>query len=323
MDDGRPARPGAARLRLGTRGSALALAQSGVIARCVEALGIVVETVVIRTSGDRLADISLAKVGGKGLFLKEIEEALAAGEIDFAVHSMKDVPAELPFGFAIAAVPLREDVRDVVVAREPRSGDPLVWLRPGARVGTGRLRRRALLRAARPDLEVVAMRGNVDTRLRKLRDEDFDAIVLAAAGLRRLDLDVGACALDVDRFLPAPGQGALALETRADDERAASLLAPLHDEAAWAACEAERAFLRTLGASCQVPVAAHARATVPAGSMRLDGLVASLDGRTVLRDTVAATVEDARSAGERLARTLLARGARAVLDEAEREVGSV
>lgn len=322
MSDPRPAGSGAARLRLGTRGSALALAQSGAIARRVEATGVPVESVVIRTSGDKLVDVSLAKVGGKGLFLKEIEEALAAGEVDFAVHSMKDVPADLPPGFAIAAVPVREDVRDVIVARGTLRGDPLDSLPRGARVGTGSLRRRALLRSLRPDLEVVAMRGNVDTRLRKLRDGDFDAIVLASAGLRRLSLDVGAMPLDPERFLPAPGQGALALEVRAGDERTATLLAPLHDPAALGACEAERAFLRELGASCQVPVAAHAR-VAPDGGLRLDGLVASLDGRAVLRDAVDAGPGGAREAGARLARALLDRGARAILEEAEREVGSV
>lgn len=322
MSDPRPAGPGAASLRLGTRGSALALAQSGAIARRVEATGVAVESVVIRTSGDRLADVSLAKVGGKGLFLKEIEEALAASEVDFAVHSMKDVPAELPRGFAIAAVPEREDVRDVVVTRERIAGDPLAALAQGSRVGTGSLRRRALLRSLRPDLEVVAMRGNVDTRLRKLREGEYDAIVLASAGLRRLGLDVGASPLDPVRFLPAPGQGALALEVRADDHRVAALLAALHDADAFAACEAERAFLRELGASCQVPVAAHARPTGD-GSFRLDGLVASLDGRTVLRDGLVLRAPDAREAGARLARTLLDQGARGILDEAEREVGSV
>ncbi|MFM7737211.1 MAG: hydroxymethylbilane synthase [Alphaproteobacteria bacterium] len=322
MSDPRPSGAGAAPLRLGTRGSALALAQSGAIARRVEATGVPVESVVIRTSGDRLVDVSLAKVGGKGLFLKEIEEALAAGEVDFAVHSMKDVPADLPAGFAIAAVPEREDVRDVLVAREPLSGDPLASLPRGARVGTGSLRRHALLRSLRPDVEVVAMRGNVDTRLRKLRDGDFDAIVLASAGLRRLGLDVGAIPLDPTRFLPAPGQGALALEVRAGDDRTAALLAPLHDPGALAACEAERSFLRELGASCQVPVAAHASAAGD-GSSRLDGLVASLDGRTVLRDAVPFRPGDAREAGARLARILLDRGARVILDEAEREVGSV
>ena len=322
MSDRGPAGPGAARLRLGTRGSALALAQSGAVARRVEATGVPVDSVVIRTSGDRLVDVSLAKVGGKGLFLKEIEEALAAGEVDFAVHSMKDVPAELPAGFAIAAVPEREDVRDVVVAREPLAGDPLESLPRGSRVGTGSLRRRALLRSLRPDLVVVPMRGNVDTRLRKLREGEFDAIVLAAAGLRRLSLDVGASPLDPVRFLPAPGQGALALEVRAGDAATAARLAPLHDAAARAACDGERAFLRALGASCQVPVAAHAR-PAPGGALRLDGLVASLDGRTVLRDSVETDAAGAAEAGARLARILLERGARAILDEAEREVGSV
>ena len=325
-------------LRIGTRGSALALAQSGQTARRLSDAGIANELVVIKTSGDRLADVSLAKVGGKGLFIKELEEALAAGAIDLAIHSMKDVPAEIPAGFAIAAVTARADVRDVIVRRTGEVDDgaarrgaidgalaalpALAALRPGARVGTGSLRRRAQIAALRRDIVVLPMRGNVDTRLRKLEDGDVDAIVLAAAGLVRLGLAANAAPLAADAFLPAPGQGALAIESRADDDRVRSLVAVLHDAATAAACTAERAFLRELGASCQVPVAAFAR-IAPDGLLVLDGLVASLDGSEALRAARSAPVEQAAELGRRLADTLIERGAREILRAAEELAGTI
>jgi len=326
-------------LRVGTRGSALALAQSGQTVRLLERAGIPAELVVIRTSGDRLANVSLAKVGGKGLFIKELEEALAAREIDLAIHSMKDVPADLPPGFVLAAVTARADVRDVIVRRpgearaehqpsKPPVGGALAGLpvlaalASGARVGTGSLRRRAQIAALRPDLVVVPMRGNVDTRLRKLESGEVEAIVLAAAGLARLGVAPHAEALAADAFLPAPGQGALAIETRADDPPVRALLAVLHDGPTAAACAAERAFLRELGASCQVPVAAFARADGD-GRLRLDGLVASLDGTRVVRD--AASGDPARSAelGRELAERLIARGAHEILRASEELAGSL
>ena len=329
-----------ARLRVGTRGSALALAQSGQTVARLEAAGVPAELVVIRTSGDRLANVSLAKVGGKGLFIKELEEALAANEIDLAIHSMKDVPAELPPGFVLAAVTTRADVRDVLVRRAadaPADGGDagagtgtdalsrlpaLAALPRGARVGTGSLRRRAQIAALRGDLDVRQMRGNVDTRLRKLEEGEYDAIVLAAAGLARLGIRANAAALAPDAFVPAPGQGALAIETRADDARVRELLRVLDDPASRAACAAERAFLRELGASCQVPVAAHAQVTGDAGLV-LDGLVASLDGATVLRDVARGAPENAEQLGRRLADLLVSRGARDVLRAAEEQAGSI
>lgn len=329
-----------ARLRVGTRGSALALAQSGQTVARLEAAGVPAELVVIRTSGDRLANVSLAKVGGKGLFIKELEEALAANEIDVAIHSMKDVPAELPPGFALAAVTTRADVRDVLVRRSadaPAAGDDagarigtdamsrlpaLAALPHGARVGTGSLRRRAQLAALRGDLDVRQMRGNVDTRLRKLEEGEYDAIVLAAAGLERLGIHPNAAALAPDAFVPAPGQGALAIETRADDARVRELLRVLDDPASRAACAAERAFLRELGASCQVPVAAHAHVAGD-GALVLDGLVASLDGSNVLRDVARGTPGHADRLGRQLADLLVSRGARDVLRAAEEQAGSI
>ncbi|HZR80675.1 MAG TPA: hydroxymethylbilane synthase [Candidatus Binatia bacterium] len=324
------AEAGAQPLRLGTRGSALALAQSGQIARRLEALGHAVELVVIRTTGDKLANVSLAKVGGKGLFLKEIEEALAAGAIDVAVHSLKDVPADLARGFAIAAVPERADVRDVIVARAPDAGGEaaagglavLRALPANARVATGSLRRRAQLRAIRADLDVPGMRGNVDTRLAKLRAGAADAIVLAAAGLARLGVAVDAAPLDPGSFLPAPGQGALALEVRAGDAGVAAAVAALDDPATASACEAERAFLRALGASCQVPVAAYARAGAQ-GELLVDGLVASLDGAEVVRERVAGAPGRAAALGTELAERVAARGGRDILARVVREIGSL
>lgn len=331
-----------AKLRVGTRGSALALAQSGQTVARLEAAGVPAELVVIKTSGDRLANVSLAKVGGKGLFIKELEEALAANEIDLAIHSMKDVPAELPPGFALVAVTTRADVRDVLVRRSSdvaASGDvgasddggersalsrlpALAALPRGARVGTGSLRRRAQIAALRDDLDVRQMRGNVDTRLRKLEEGEYDAIVLAAAGLARLGITPNAAPLAADAFLPAPGQGALAIEARADDTVVRELLRVLDDAASRAACAAERAFLRELGASCQVPVAAHACLTTD-GVLHLDGLVASLDGRQVLRDAASGDPQHAAELGRALADRLTARGAHDILRAAEEQAGAI
>lgn len=326
-------------LRVGTRGSKLALAQSGQTVALLGKAGVPAELVVIKTSGDKLADVSLAKVGGKGLFIKELEEALAAGEIDLAIHSMKDVPAELPPGFTLAAVTSRADVRDVIVRRAEeasRAAAPagsradgalarlpvLAALPPGARVGTGSLRRRAQIAALRPDLTVVPMRGNVDTRLGKLEAREVEAIVLAAAGLVRLGVAPQAEPLEADAFLPAPGQGALAIEARAGDERVAGLVAVLDDPPTAAACAAERAFLRELGASCQVPVAAFARVAAD-GRLAIDGLVASLDGACVLRDSGAGDARDAARVGRELAERLIAVGARELLDAAEHDAGAL
>jgi hydroxymethylbilane synthase len=318
------------RLRIGTRGSALALAQTGQVAALLEARGVASELVVIRTSGDRLADVSLAKLGGKGLFIKELEEALAAGEIDVAIHSMKDVPAALPEGFAIAAVPARAAVEDVVVLRDSGGSGPggaatrdgiavIDGLAPGARVGTGSLRRGAQIAGRRDDLAIVPVRGNVDTRLRKLAAGEIDAVVLAAAGLERLGLTVAARTLDAELFVPAPGQGALALEVRAESA-AGARVAMLDDRISACRCAAERSFSRALGASCVAPVAALARAVRRDGaaSLAVTGLVATLDGRRILRDRLVGPIDDADELGARLADRLVAAGAREILDEIER-----
>ncbi|MCU0587470.1 MAG: hydroxymethylbilane synthase, partial [Syntrophobacteraceae bacterium] len=263
-------------LRIGTRGSLLALTQSGSIQRRIETLrpGVKVELTVIRTTGDRIQDVPLAKVGGKGLFVKEIEEALLAREVDLAVHSMKDVPAVLPQGLTIGVIPVREDPRDVLITRKAGG---LMDLPRGALVGSSSLRRAAQVRSLRPDLRVETLRGNLDTRLRKLEEGLYDAIILAAAGLHRMGWqDRITDYLQVESFLPAVGQGALGLELRNDDGALRELLAPLHHEETADAVGAERSFLETLEGGCQVPIGGHAR--MREDRLELTGLVASVDG---------------------------------------------
>jgi hydroxymethylbilane synthase len=290
-------------IRVGTRGSTLALVQARSAAAALGAAA--TEIVPIRTEGDRLAEARLAVVGGKGLFVREIEEALLRGEIDLAVHSLKDLPAEPPAGLVLAAFLAREDPRDVLVTKAPAS---LETLPSGARVGTSSPRRRALVLAGRPDLAVEPIRGNVDTRLRKLAEGDWTAIVLAAAGLRRLGLTPAhTVALDPEVFVPAVGQGIIAVEARADDQATLALLARADDAATRACALAERAYLARLGASCNTPMAAHAR--LEGRTLRMSAVVASEDGRQVLRATAGAPAAEAERLGRDLADTLLAQGA--------------
>jgi hydroxymethylbilane synthase len=298
------------RLRLGTRGSALARAQASMVARDLETRhpGLAVELTLVRTTGDQLQQGPLAAVGGKGLFVKELEEGLAAGALDFAVHSMKDVPAVVRDGLVLAAIPERADPRDVLVARVPTVGA----LAAGARVGTASVRRRAQLLARRRDLGVVVLRGNVDTRLRRWREGDFDAIVLAAAGLARLGVvEPAATPLATDVLLPAVGQGALALECRGDDAATRDLLAALDDRASARAVAAERAFLLAIGGDCNTPLAAHA--TVVDARLRLRAHVSDLDGTRWLEDELEGDAADAEAIGRTAADRLLARGAAALI----------
>jgi len=272
--------------------------------------GIVTELVVIKTQGDKILDVPLAKVGGKGLFIKEIEDALLSAQVDLAVHSMKDVPAELPEGLVIAAIPPREDPRDALVAADGATG--IAHLPKGGRVGTSSLRRAAQILAARPDILIEPLRGNVETRLSKLASMNLSAVVLAAAGLKRLGFENRITALvPVSEMLPAVGQGALALETRADDEFVSGLARRLVDPETRAAVTAERAFLSRVEGGCQVPVAAHAK--VEKGFISLDALIADVSGSPCFRDSVSGPVAEAAGLGVRLADRLLNCGGREIM----------
>jgi hydroxymethylbilane synthase len=284
-------------LRIGTRGSPLALVQAGQVrTRLAAAHGLAPERIeidVIRTSGDMIRDRPLAEVGGKGLFTKEIEEALLAGRIDLAVHSAKDMPTVLPAGLAIMAVLPREDPRDVFISRTSRT---LHDLPHGAVVGTASLRRQALVKRLRPDLAVVNFRGNVETRLRKLDAGEVAATLLALAGMKRLGLaDAATSVLSTDEFLPAVGQGIIALEARADDARTRDLLDAINDRHAAVALDCERAFLAVLDGSCRTPIAGHA--TVKAGALAFRGLIARPDGSEVIETVRAGAVTDAVALG--------------------------
>jgi len=304
-------------LRIATRGSQLALAQSRAVARRIEeCLGVETELVEIRTTGDRIQSVSLAKIGGKGLFIKEIEEALLADRADLAVHSAKDLPAEIAPGLTLAAFPERADPRDALVGREP--GSSLGELPRGARVGTGSVRRQSQLLAARPDLVVVPLRGNVDTRLRKLEEQDLHAVILACAGLDRLGLgDRIHERVSSSSMLPSVGQGTLAVEAREGDPFAEKLEAVDHPGTR-AELLAERSFLTRLAGDCNVPLAALAERPSPERIV-LRGLVASPDGVRVVRATAEAPVSDAGSAGIRAAEQVLREGGASILEAARAE----
>ncbi len=307
-------RPEAGTLRVGTRGSRLALWQAEHVAACLrrEHPGLVVERLVVSTTGDRVVDVALSRVGDKGLFTRELEEALDDGRIDVAVHSLKDLPTEMPDGLALGAVLEREDPRDALAG--PWTGG-LDGLPDGARVGTSSLRRRAQLLARRSDLRIVDLRGNVPTRLAKLERGECDAAVLALAGLRRLGLEhaVGAV-LEPEAMLPAPGQGALAVQCRRGDARVSALLGPLDHGPTRLAVAAERGFLTRLEGGCQVPVGCLA--TSAGTRLHLRGLVADVDGSAVVPGVLEEAAGDelaAAALGEQLAERLLANGAREIL----------
>ena len=300
-------------LILGTRGSKLAVHQSQwVQARLQElAPGLTISLQRIQTSGDKILDVPLAKIGGKGLFVKEIEDALLSKEIDLAVHSMKDVPTALPEGLDILCVPPREDPRDALITRD---GCRLDQLKPGARIGTSSLRRQAQLLHYRPDFTIEMLRGNLDTRLRKLREGQFDAIVLAAAGLRRLAWDAEITEyLPVYLSLPAIAQGALGIEARSDDTFVRELLSRFEHRPTRITVTAERALLHRLEGGCQVPIAAHAE--LDGDRLTVDGLVASVDGRRVIRHQIQGPASEAQALGTKLAERLLADGGDVILKE--------
>jgi len=299
------------RVRIATRGSDLALAQARwVAARIERELEREAELVVIRTTGDRIQDVPLAQLGGKGLFVKEIEEALLAGDADVAVHSAKDLPAQIAPGLALVAFPERVDPRDALVSRDRDLR--LDGLRPGARVGTGSTRRRALLLAERPDLEVVPLRGNVLTRVAKLESEKLDAVVLACAGLERLGMQDVICErISEDRMLPAVCQGTLALEAREGDALVGEL-ARLDDGDAAISVAGERGFLTRVEGDCTVPMAVHLQHQ-PEGGVRIRGLVASLDGKQVISAEAKGSADEAAMLGRRIADEVLQRGGAEIL----------
>lgn len=301
-------------LLLGTRGSALALAQSGMMKRALEALGHVVGLEIIQTTGDRDQTSALARIGGKGLFTKELDLALLEGRIDFAVHSLKDLPTDLEAGLVVAAVPEREDPRDVLIGPVDRKPAPTLRGLPAhSRLGTSSLRRRALARAFRPDLRVENVRGNLDTRIAKVDRGEYDAILVAAAGVRRLGLwHRVAEPLERTAWLPAPGQGALGLVARTGDERVHGALATLDHRPSHIAVRAERALLAALGGGCQTPVAALG---LPYNSgLRLFGLVANPDGTQVVRADATGSLDDPEGLGSHVADILVSRGAAELLE---------
>jgi hydroxymethylbilane synthase len=293
------------RLRIGSRGSRLALAQTELVCARLRELypEIAFEVEVIKTLGDVARTASLSAIGGKGVFTKEIEEALLAARIDLAVHSLKDLPTTLPRGLKLGAILEREDPRDALIARAKADGSAtahLRALRSGAVIGTSSLRRLVQVKRMRADLEVREIRGNVDTRLRKLDEESYDAIILAAAGLNRLQLAHRITALfSTDEMLPAVGQGALAIEIRAADLDLERLLAPLDHGPTRCATAAERAFLRALGGGCRLPIAAHARCE--GERLLIEGMIASADGAHLVRSSLEGRRDQAEAIGERLA----------------------
>jgi hydroxymethylbilane synthase len=294
-------------LRIGSRGSPLALAQAREVQdRLAAACGLAPERIeikTIRTTGDAISDRPLAEAGGKGLFTKEIEEALLAGAIDLAVHSSKDMPTVLPDGLVLSAFLPREDARDAFISRKAKN---LSELLNGAVVGTASPRRQALLKHLRPDLTIVPLRGNVETRLRKLETGTIDATVLAVAGLKRLGLLAAATAIfEIDEFLPAVAQGAIGLETRADDATTAALVAAVNDSDTATAVTAERAFLAELDGSCRTPIAGHAR--LSGGVVHLRGMIAKTDGSAAVEVSRAGKASEAAALGAEAGRELKAR----------------
>jgi len=308
-------------VRVGSRGSKLALAQTS---QMVEALGrrhpdVRFDIEIIKTTGDKILDAPLSKIGGKGLFTKEIEQALADDRIDMAVHSMKDLPtAETP-GLVIGATPIREDARDCLASLK---GLRLADIPKNGRIATSSLRRSAQLRAARPDVQIVDVRGNLDTRIGKLRGDGApDAMALAAAGLKRLSVDdIGIRPIGLDVMLPAVGQGALAIQIRKNDRRIKNIVAVLHDEQTAAEVAAERAFLAMLGGGCQVPVGAIARKT--GDRLMLEGVIASLDGAEIYRNKIEGAADKPEEIGRSLADLLLGMGGRRVMESVMGQEGS-
>jgi hydroxymethylbilane synthase len=302
-------------LRIGSRGSVLARWQAEFVRKQLyQRTGAEAEVVIIKTSGDKMQQAQLTQIGGKGIFVKELEEALLEETIDVAVHSVKDVPTDVPSRMAFPAVCRRDDVRDCLISH---SGTPLGQLKHGARVGTSSLRRQAQLRHARPDLDLRDLRGNVDTRLRKVESGEYDAIVLSKAGLDRLGWSQKITeVLSTEVSLPAVGQGAIAIESRAKDQEAAEILEKLDDAATRTAIIAERALLSTMQGGCQVPLGAWAR--LERGELVMDAVVCSVDGSQYVRQKTSGPPNQAAELGQRMAQLLIDGGARDILDEVNR-----
>ena len=301
------------KITIATRGSMLALWQANHIKDSIEKThaGTTVELLKIKTTGDKILDVPLAKVGGKGLFVKEIEEALLDGRADLAVHSLKDVPTELPEGLGLAAITEREDARDALISNGNKK---LSELPQGAKVGSSSLRRQCQLLKVRPDLNIVSLRGNLDTRIKKVESGEFDAIILAAAGMRRLGWEerISEC-ISSDILLPAIAQGALGIETRNNDDQINEIIAFLNHSGTSAAVRAERALLKRLEGGCQVPIAAYGE--LEGGTLRLRGLVGSLDGKTLITDELTGSIAEPERLGVDLAEILLDKGAGEILEE--------
>jgi hydroxymethylbilane synthase len=302
-------------LRIGTRGSMLAKWQAEFVRKQLfSATGMEAEVVIIKTAGDRLQQAALTQIGGKGIFIKELEEALLEETIDLAVHSVKDIPTDIPSRLMFPAVCRRDDVRDCLV------GSTLANLRQGARVGTSSLRRQAQLRHLRPDLDLRDMRGNVDTRLRKVESGEYEAVMLSKAGLDRLGLSQRISEVLAPHVcMPAVGQGAIAVECRLKDTEAGDILAPLDDTETRMAIIAERALLSALHGGCQVPLGAWAR--LERGELMMDACVCSVDGQQIVRQTATAPTDKAAELGEYMARLLIEAGAQSILEEVSRGRG--
>jgi hydroxymethylbilane synthase len=299
-------------IKIGTRGSKLALTQANLVADSLKKLdpGITAEICVIKTSGDIMQDVSLTKIGGKGVFVKEIEDALASGTVDLAVHSMKDVPTEIPAGLTFAAIMRREDARDVLVSKNNKK---MEFMPRGARIGTGSMRRSAQLLAVLPDLAIVSLRGNLETRLKKIETENLQGIILAAAGMKRMGLTEKISQyLPIETMLPAVGQGALGLQIRDSDYALGELVAKLNHVPTAAEITAERSFLRHLGGGCLLPIAAFGK--LEDEQLTLEGLVAAPQGTSIIRDKVRGSVLEAEELGKKLAEIILEKGGKKLLE---------
>jgi hydroxymethylbilane synthase len=299
-------------IKIGTRGSKLALVQANTVLASIKKVApeITAEICVIKTSGDIMQDVSLLNIGGQGVFVKEIEDALLAGSIDLAVHSMKDVPGETPEGLTFASILPREDVRDILVSR---GNVKLEFMPRGAKIGTGSLRRGAQIQAMLPDVTIVPLRGNIDTRLKKIETENLTGVILAAAGMKRLGyVEKIAQYLPVELILPAVGQGALGLQIRKADSDLAGVLARLNHAPTAAEITAERSYLRALGGGCRLPIAALG--LLEGRQLSLEGLVAAPNGASVIRDRVRGSIEEAEELGTRLADMIMEKGGKQLLN---------